>query len=95
MLPAQTFTPPDETAAPPANGELSTWVTAGGALEWRSSVCPLPIVGEHSAEVLRLLEWWREHILPMAGGLYDQPNLYLQSMELLEARFAAARREAK
>jgi len=81
-------------AIAPANGTLSEWVSVGTAIEWRSRVCPLPIAAEAS-ETLRLWEFWQAKVLPLSGGLYDQPNLYLRAMALLEERFAVARQEAK
>jgi hypothetical protein len=54
----------------------------------------LPIAAEAN-EVLNLWEFWQAKVLPLSGGLYDQPNLYLKAMALLENRFAVARREAK
>jgi hypothetical protein len=89
-LPAATF------AAPPAEdhergGALSAWVLAGGALEWRSRICPLPLVEAEALELLRLHRWWKARVLPLSGGLLEQPQIYLKTMDMIDGRIAAAR----
>ena len=88
--PAITFKPP----APPGDqvDEHSSWSTASGMLEWNSRVCPLPMVSRDPTmrEVTRLYSFYEKRVLPMTGGLYDQPQLYLRAMELFEQRLALA-----
>lgn len=39
---------------------------------------------EQSLQFLRLYGHYKNHLLPHAGGLLDQPNVYLQAMEIIE-----------
>jgi len=48
-----------------------------------SKTCLLPLVSEQSRSLLRLHAHYKRNILPFAGGLMDQPQAYLQAMELL------------
>lgn len=64
-----------------------------GLVEWRSRVCPLPLPSPFSLELLRLHGFYKNRVLPFAGGLYDQPALWVEAMALIEARFAAAARK--
>ena len=40
-----------------------------------------------SHRFLRLYNHYKNGLLPQAGGICDQPNLYLEAMEMLETTF--------
>jgi hypothetical protein len=81
--PASTFSP-----GPAEDGALSRWVQSGGAIEWRSHVCPLPLINKGSSELLRLHGFWQDRLMPLAGGVLDQPNGIIRAMEIASARLA-------
>lgn len=62
-----------------------------GVIESRT--CLLPMVGEREAEMLRLFQHYRQQLLPLAGGLLDQPNNYIEAMEIIGAAIASAKQE--
>jgi len=43
------------------------------------------MVTEQSAAYLRLFQHYKNSVMPRSGGLLDQPNAYMQAMELIEA----------
>lgn len=45
--------------------------------------CLLPMITEESNIYLRLHRHYSKGILIMAGGLLDQPNKYLEAMEMI------------
>jgi hypothetical protein len=45
--------------------------------------CPLPLVSDMSRTILSLHKHYQNGCFPYSGGLFDQPNLYIQAMELL------------
>lgn len=45
--------------------------------------CPLPMISEDSRLFLRLHKHYRNGILPLGTGLLEQPNKFLQAMEIL------------
>lgn len=67
------------------------WVINGEALR----TCPLPKITELSRYMLRLVGPYQHHMLPRAGGMLDQPNLYLEAMEVLVAAFKRIAAETK
>lgn len=42
---------------------------------------------------LRLHMHYRGHMLPRAGGIMDQPNKYIEAMEVLSSTFSQIERE--
>lgn len=52
----------------------------------KSNVCLLPMVSDFSRECLRLYRHYKNGILLRVGGVYDQPNLYMQAMGVIDAR---------
>jgi len=53
-----------------------------------SRTCPLPMITDFSRALLRLYAHYKNQLLPFAGGLYDQPNLYTEAMETIDAHKA-------
>ena len=92
MVPGRTFRPPKEPD-PRAAPHKPRWVDAGGAIEFRSPICPLPMVDRQTNELLNLWRWWKDKVLPRAGGLFDQPNFYLEAMKIIDQRFDAMVKE--
>ena len=52
-----------------------------------SDTCLLPMITRNSHSYLRLHRHYDNRILPQAGGLCDQPHLYIQAMEVLDRAF--------
>lgn len=53
-----------------------------GVGEFRT--CLLPMITRETEYLLRLHQHYRAGHLPLSGGVLDQPNAYLQAMELLD-----------
>jgi len=53
-----------------------------GVLESRT--CPLPMISEWSRAMVRLYGHYKQHFLPFAGGLMEQPVAYVEAMEIIE-----------
>lgn len=49
------------------------------------TVCPKPQITPQSDRYLSLYRHYRNGILAVSGGLLDQPNPYLESMEQIDA----------
>lgn len=49
-----------------------------------SNICLKPMVTEGSKFMLRLYRHYQNNILPFGGGILDQPNIYVQAMELID-----------
>lgn len=47
------------------------------------SSCPLPTITDESNFYLRMHKHYAHGILMLSGGLLDQPNKYLEAMELI------------
>jgi len=45
--------------------------------------CPLPMISELSSFFLRMYQHYSKGVLITSGGLLDQPNKYLEAMELM------------
>jgi hypothetical protein len=54
-----------------------------GVLE-DSRTCPKPKVTQQSVALLRLFKHYRHGLLPLNGGLMDQPAAYIEAMEIIE-----------
>lgn len=50
-----------------------------------SDTCLKPMVTERAAQLLRLHSHYKAGHLLVAGGVYDQPNYYLEAMAHLDA----------
>lgn len=55
------------------------------SLDMKSTTCLLPMVTELSWWLLEQYQHYKNRMLPIAGGLLDQPNVYLKAMEFLDA----------
>jgi len=44
------------------------------------------VVTERSAYLLKLHKFWSQGKLAIAGGVMDQPSVYIDAMELLDVR---------
>lgn len=49
-----------------------------------SKVCLLPLITDRSRLFLNLHKHYKNNYLPFSGGLMDQPQLFLEAMEILE-----------
>jgi hypothetical protein len=49
-----------------------------------SRTCLLPMISEWSRLMVRLWGHYRQHVLPFAGGLMDQPASFMEAMEIIE-----------
>ena len=45
--------------------------------------CPLPMITEETDFFLRMYKHYKNGILLIGGGLLDQPNKYLEAMEMI------------
>lgn len=52
--------------------------------------CPRALLWPETAALLRLHSHWPDRLM-LAGGLYDQPTVYLEAMEFLDARIGELR----
>lgn len=50
--------------------------------------CLLPMITPLSNQLLRLYSHYKNQLLPHAGGLYDQPAVYTEAMELIDVQQA-------
>lgn len=50
-----------------------------------TNICLLPMVSECSGMMLRLNNQYQSNILPKSGGWLDQPNFYIESMEIINS----------
>jgi len=46
--------------------------------------CPRFLITGDSAYLLQLFTHYRRGLMPLAGGLFDQPNRYVEAMYLIE-----------
>ena len=53
-----------------------------------SRTCLLPMITPLSHRLMRLYGHYKNHLLPFAGGVYDQPALYAEAMEIIDAQQA-------
>ena len=58
------------------------------AVGLESHTCLLPMITPLSHQLLRLFGHYKNHLLPFAGGLHDQPAVYTEAMELIGAQQA-------
>lgn len=53
-----------------------------------SRTCLLPMITPLSHQLMRLYNHYKNQLLPLAGGLYDQPAVYTEAMEIIDAQQA-------
>lgn len=53
-----------------------------------SRTCLLPMITGESNEYMRLYSHYKNHLLPFGGGLYDQPAVYREAMEIIDRQQA-------
>lgn len=58
-----------------------------------SRTCLLPMITGASHEFMRLYTHYKNNVLPYAGGLYDQPAVWREAMEIIDANQARVLRE--
>lgn len=51
-----------------------------------SDVCLLPMITQESRFLLRMHEHYKKGKLARTGGVLDQPNFYLEAMEVMNER---------
>jgi hypothetical protein len=68
--------------------------THRGAVVFQSNICPLPMVTSESNALVRAYGHYRKGYLPYAGGMQDQPLLYVRAMEFLGQVFGDIEAEA-
>jgi hypothetical protein len=59
-----------------------------------SRTCLLPMITPGTRMMLQLYGHYKSKLLPHAGGLLDQPNYYVEAMEILSERDAQVQGEA-
>ncbi len=60
----------------------ATW-TVPGIVE-KSPICPRRLITPASSFYLDLYRHYRNGVLPVAGGLLDQPYVYMRAMTIIE-----------
>ena len=58
-----------------------------------SRTCLLPMIQPGTQFLLRMYQHYKQRVLPGAGGILDQPQLYIEAMEILSARESVLRAE--
>lgn len=58
-----------------------------------SRTCLLPMITPASRFFVRLYRHYKNKILPYAGGILEQPQLYVEAMEVLAGRESVLRAE--
>lgn len=58
-----------------------------------SRTCLLPMITPESYAWLRLHTHYKEGYLPRAGGILDQPNKFMEAMEVLNRAYNGIRRD--
>jgi hypothetical protein len=49
-----------------------------------TNICIKPMVTATHHQLLRLHKHYKNGLLPLSGGVLDQPNIYLEAMELID-----------
>lgn len=62
-----------------------------GVIESRT--CLLPMITPFSWFMVELYGHYQNRLLPFAGGILEQPNIYLEAMKILESTFNRISRE--
>lgn len=50
-----------------------------------SRVCLKPMISDDSHTFIRLYSHYKNQLLPLGGGLLEQPNVFIQAMEAIES----------
>jgi len=58
---------------------------------FRSAICPRKLITSESWELIELYRHYQQGVLPVSGGLYDQPAVYSRAMALIGAAMASTR----
>lgn len=58
-----------------------------------SRTCLLPMITTATHQALRLFRHYKNGVLPHGGGLLDQPNHYIEAMQVLAERDAQLQAE--
>jgi hypothetical protein len=53
-----------------------------------SNTCLLPMITDQSRFLLRMHTHYENRVLPYQGGILDQPNYYIEAMEVIGERVA-------
>jgi len=62
--------------------KLPDWFSIPGVIDSRT--CFLPMISAETHRYMRLYTHYKNHFLPHAGGIADQPHHYIEAMELLD-----------
>lgn len=62
-----------------------------GVIESRT--CLLPMVTPFSDLMMSLYSHYQHRLLPLTGGILEQPNIYMQAMQVLDQTFNRISRE--
>ncbi len=60
----------------------------GDGETWGSKVCPRWLIDARSGELCRMYRHYKNGVLAFAGGLLDQPNVYVIAMGVIDERSA-------
>ena len=50
-----------------------------------SRICPLPMITGETRSMLKLHAHYKNGILPISGGILDQPAAYVEAMNIIES----------
>ena len=54
----------------------------------RSKVCLRQLINDRSLQLLMLHQHYKNGVLPYAGGIFDQYNVFVQGMSIIDDRSA-------
>lgn len=61
--------------------------------QWKSRTCPRQLVTAESRAWLQLYSTYKAGFLLVAGGIFDQPAIYINAMTLIDSFAAEARKQ--
>lgn len=67
--------------------DIERWEIAG---QWKSRVCPRRFVTDDSVAWFQLWNHYRDGHLAFAGGVLDQPALFMDAMRFISATWKQA-----
>lgn len=70
---------------------FATWIIPG-LIE--SKICLLPMVTAFSWEMLRLYPFWDKGVMPFPGSFYQQPQIIVEAMRVIDNARVKLKREA-
>lgn len=56
--------------------------------------CPKPMITEESEELITMYGHYKNRLLPLAGGILNQPAAYQRAMLVIDARLDKIKRES-